>query len=181
MTLLTVAILGGRGGQRCLSSMPRFRPSGDQFCRAEGNAELHAADIDPLAVRCAWRNVLPVGGTVHEGDLFDALPARLRGRVQVLAVNAPYVPTEAIRTMPPEARIHEPRISLDGGGDGLEFHRRVAAEASEWLSPGGHVLVETSRRQAAATSSILAAAGLAVRTACSEELDATAVIASRHA
>ena len=143
--------------------------------------ELHAADIDPLAVRCAWRNVLPVGGTVHEGDLFDALPARLRGRVQVLAVNAPYVPTEAIRTMPPEARIHEPRISLDGGGDGLEFHRRVAAEASEWLSPDGHVLVETSRRQAAATSSILAAAGLAVRTACSEELDATAVIASRHA
>lgn len=143
--------------------------------------ELHAADIDPRAVNCARRNVLPVGGSVHDGDLFDALPTRLRGRVQVLAVNAPYVPTEAIRTMPPEARIHEPRLSLDGGRDGLDFHRRVAVEAIEWLSPDGHLLVETSRRQAAATSSILAAAGLVVRTVCSEELDGTAVVASRRA
>ena len=56
-----------------------------------------------------------------------ALPAGLRGRVDLLLVNAPYVPTAAIALMPPEARLHEPRTALDGGPDGLHLHRRVAA------------------------------------------------------
>lgn len=138
--------------------------------------ELHAADIDPAAVSCARQNVEPLGGRVHQGDLFDALPTDLRGRVQVLAMNAPYVPTGAIRTMPPEARLHEPRLSLDGGADGLDVHRRVAAAARAWLDPAGHVLIETSGQQAAGTASILSAAGFAARTARSEELDATVVV-----
>lgn len=48
----------------------------------------------------------------------------------MVVVNAPYVPTEAISLMPPEARVHEPRFTLDGGPDGLELHRRIAAEGS---------------------------------------------------
>jgi release factor glutamine methyltransferase len=138
--------------------------------------ELHAADIDPVAVRCARGNVEPMGGHVHEGDLFGALPLLLRGRVQVLAVNAPYVPTMAIRTMPPEARLHESRLSLDGGADGLDVHRRVAAAAPEWLGPAGHLLVETSEQQALATASIVSAAGFTVRIVRSEELDGTVVV-----
>lgn len=138
--------------------------------------ELHAADIDPAAVGCARLNIEPLGGQVHAGDLFEALPPALRGQVQVLTVNAPYVPTEAILTMPPEARLYEPVASLDGGPDGLDFHRRIAAEGAGWLTPGGHLLIETSRQQAAGTSTILAAAGFAVRTARSEELDGTVVI-----
>lgn len=138
--------------------------------------ELHAADIDPSAVACAWRNIGPLGGKVHQGDLFHALPVSLLGRVQVLAVNAPYVPTEAIGTMPPEARIHEPLLSLDGGSDGLDVHRRVAAAASGWLRPAGHVLIETSERQAAGTASILADAGFSVSTVHSDEVDGTVVI-----
>ncbi|MGX5715419.1 putative protein N(5)-glutamine methyltransferase [Arthrobacter sp. MAHUQ-56] len=138
--------------------------------------ELHAADVDPAAVACARRNVEPLGGKVHEGDLFHALPPGLRGQVQLVAVNAPYVPTDAIRTMPPEARLYEPALSLDGGPDGLDFHRRLAAEAPEWLAPGGNLLIETSRRQAAGTAAILAAGGFAVRTVRSEELDGTAVV-----
>ncbi|HEY0948978.1 putative protein N(5)-glutamine methyltransferase, partial [Nocardioides sp.] len=82
-------------------------------------AEVHAADIDPAAVACARRN-LPVD-RVHEGDLYDALPGSLRGRVDVVAANAPYVPTAAIATMPPEARDHEHRVALDGGPDGLDL------------------------------------------------------------
>lgn len=140
--------------------------------------ELHAADIDPLAVKCARHNVEAVGGHVHQGDLFAALPPGLRGRVQVLAVNAPYVPTEAIRTMPPEARLYESHAALDGGVDGLDFHRRVAAEAAGWLSPGGHLLVETCEQQSDETASIIASAGLAVRTVHSEALDGTIVIGS---
>ncbi|MDQ0827552.1 release factor glutamine methyltransferase [Arthrobacter sp. B2I5] len=143
--------------------------------------ELHAADVEPAAVRCARRNVAPMGGQVHEGDLFDALPPELRGRVRVLVVNAPYVPTEAIRTMPPEARLYEPVASLDGGADGLDFHRRVAAGSAGWLAPGGHLLIETSKRQAAGTSAILAAAGFDTRTVRSEEVDGTVVVGSTTA
>ena len=54
-------------------------------------------------------------GEVHEGDLYDALPGDLLGRVDVLAVNAPYVPTDEIALMPTDARDHEHRIALDGG------------------------------------------------------------------
>ena len=137
--------------------------------------ELHCADIDPAAVACARTNVLPLGGEVHEGDLYDPLPAELRGRVRLLAVNAPYVPSADIETMPQEARVHEPRACLDGGADGLEVQRRVAAAARQWLEPGGQVLIETSRRQAAQTSEILRRHGLAPRVLRSEELGATVV------
>ena len=93
-----------------------------------GAIELHAVDIDPVAVACARRNVAVVGGEVHEGDLYDALPASLRGRVESLVANAPYVPTDAIALLPAEARVHEPRVALDGGPDGLDVQRRVIEE-----------------------------------------------------
>ena len=91
-------------------------------------ALVYAADVDPVAVACARRNLPPE--RVFEGDLYDALPADLAGQVDVLAVNAPYVPTDAIATMPGEARDHEPRVALDGGPDGVDLHRRVAEGAS---------------------------------------------------
>ncbi|QBJ95709.1 putative protein N(5)-glutamine methyltransferase [Rhodococcus sp. ABRD24] len=143
---------------------------------ASTGVELHAADVDTAAVRCARRNVESVGGHVHEGDLFDALPATLRGRVDVVVTNVPYVPSEAIALMPPEARDHEPQIALDGGPDGLDFQRAVAAEAPRWLRPGGHLLVETSAHQAATTADIVTRAGLLARIVRSGELDATAVV-----
>ncbi|WP_066287651.1 putative protein N(5)-glutamine methyltransferase [Arthrobacter sp. B6] len=139
-------------------------------------AELHSADIDPVAVSCGRANVAGVGGQIHQGDLYSALPAGLRGRVRLLAVNAPYVPTGALRTMPPEARNYEPRVSLDGGADGLDLHRRVIAEAAEWLAPNGHLLIESSKRQAAGTSTLMVASGMPARTVHSEELDGTVVI-----
>ena len=61
-----------------------------------GAIELHAVDIDPVAGSCARRNLVAVGGQVHDGDLYDALPASLHDRVDVLVANAPYVPTDAI-------------------------------------------------------------------------------------
>ncbi|MFB7178944.1 putative protein N(5)-glutamine methyltransferase [Streptomyces sp. NPDC056257] len=141
-----------------------------------GGAELHAADIDPAALAYARRNVAPYGGRVWEGDLYAALPESLKGRVELLVVNAPYVPTEEIGLMPSEAREHEPLVSLDGGADGLDVHRRIAAGAMPWLAPGGHLLIETSARQSPSTASALASAGLAVRAVTSEELYATVVI-----
>lgn len=141
--------------------------------------ELHASDVDPVAVRCAQRNVDPVGGSVYEGDLYSALPARIRGNIDILAVNAPYVPTESISSMPHEARAHEPTVSLDGGPDGVDIQRKVAATARTWLRPGGHLLIETSRRQAKLTATAVAQGGLTPRIARSDELDATVVVGLR--
>ncbi|MCW2789540.1 MAG: putative protein N(5)-glutamine methyltransferase [Aeromicrobium sp.] len=141
--------------------------------------ELYAADIEPVAVACARRNVEPLGGTVLAGDLLDALPTTLRGRVDLLVVNAPYVPTDAIALMPPEARDHEPRVALDGGTDGVDLHRRVSAAAGDWLAPGGRLLVETSVRQAALTAAAFRGGGLVPRAVRDEDLDGTAVVGGR--
>jgi release factor glutamine methyltransferase len=138
--------------------------------------ELHACDVDPAAVACAGRALAAVGGRVHLGDLDEPLPAQLRGRVDVLAVNAPYVPTGAVTLMPPEARVHEHRVALDGGVDGLDLHRRVAALAPRWLRPGGSVLIETSERQAPATEALLQCNGFRTRVVRDEELDATVAV-----
>ena len=133
--------------------------------------EVWAADVDPDAVACARRNLPP--DRVLLGDLYDALPAALRGRVDVLAANAPYVPSAAIARMPPEARDHEHRTALDGGVDGLALQARVAADAPRWLAPGGTLLVETSDRQAAATLALLDRAGLDTALVTDEEVGGT--------
>ena len=113
------------------------------------------------------------------GDLFDPLPDELRGRVDLLCVNAPYVPTDAIADLPPEARDHEPAIALDGGGDGLDLHRRVAAGARDWLAPGGSLLLETSGRQAPGTLAAVVAGGLAGRVVADDDRGATVVVGTR--
>jgi release factor glutamine methyltransferase len=141
-----------------------------------GHVELHAADIEPAAVQYARRNAAAVGATVYQGDLYDPLPPGLAGRVDMLVVNAPYVPTGEIAMMPPEARLHEPLVALDGGPDGVMLHRRVASAAPEWLAPGGCLLIETSERQAPQTAAAMTAAGLTAVISTDEELDATVVI-----
>src|SRR3546814_9701411 len=90
----------------------------------EHTVEFHAADLTSEAVACA-RDNLASRGEVHQGDLYKALPDHLRGRIDVLLANTPYVPTAAIDLLPPEARLHEPTSSLDGGADGLDLARRV--------------------------------------------------------
>ncbi|GAA3799398.1 putative protein N(5)-glutamine methyltransferase [Streptomyces chiangmaiensis] len=142
--------------------------------------ELHAADIDAAAVRCARRNVAAYGGRVHQGDLFAALPGELRGRVGILAANVPYVPTAEVALLPSEARDHEPFVALDGGIDGLDVLRRVTAEASRWLAPGGLLLVETSERQVPDAFEAFTRGGLDVRLAVSAELGANVLIGTRR-
>ncbi|MFB9690558.1 putative protein N(5)-glutamine methyltransferase [Amycolatopsis plumensis] len=146
---------------------------GAAFAAALPPRELHAADVEPAAVECARLN-LP-GARVHQGDLYDALPSSLLGRVSVLLANVPYVPSDAVATMPPEARLHEPLVALDGGADGLDLARRVAAGAPEWLAPGGTLLIESSERQAPVLAEILAAAGLSPRVHSCDDLGATVV------
>ncbi|MFE7316068.1 putative protein N(5)-glutamine methyltransferase [Streptomyces sp. NPDC057555] len=152
---------------------------GAALAAALDGVELHAADIEPAAVRCARRNVIPVGGRVYQGDLFAPLPVRLQGRIDVLTANVPYVPTEEVGLLPPEAREYEPLVALDGGADGLDVLRRVTAAAPRWLAPGGHLLVETGERQAPRAVETFRRSGLLPRVATSDELYATVVIGTR--
>jgi release factor glutamine methyltransferase len=138
------------------------------------DVEVHAADSDHAAVVNARRNLPPE--RVHEGDLYAALPDDLRGRLDLLVVNAPYVPTDQIATMPREARDHEHRPALDGGDDGLDVQRRVAAGAAAWLRPGGRLVLETGRVQADRTVALLGAAGFSTTVETDDEVGGTAVL-----
>jgi release factor glutamine methyltransferase len=140
--------------------------------------ELHAVDVDLAAVRCARRNI--ARGQVYQGHLYDPLPTALQGHVDLLIANAPYVPTKEIRMLPPEARLHEPPSALDGGLDGLDVHREIAAGASRWLRSGGHLLVECSEHHASRTVEIFASNGLETEVIRSEELGATVVAGVRR-
>jgi release factor glutamine methyltransferase len=150
---------------------------GAALASTRGDIDLYATDLDPNAVACARVNLEPVGGQVFEGDLFEPLPPRLRGSLDTAVACAPYVPTAEISHMPPEARDHEPRAALDGGHDGLDVVRRIAAAAGEWLRPGGHLLVETGRGQAEDAAAAFEAAGLTART--THDGDATVVTGVR--
>jgi release factor glutamine methyltransferase len=140
--------------------------------------ELHAVEIDAVSAVCARRNLARLGGVVHEGDLYAALPSSLLGRVDVVVANAPYVPSDEIAFLPPEARDFEPRVALDGGPEGVDVQRRVVEGAVEWLSPGGHVLVETSQRQVPLTLAAFEAAGLAAHVVTDDDLAACIVVGS---
>ncbi|MEW2380890.1 putative protein N(5)-glutamine methyltransferase [Micromonospora sp. NPDC047707] len=140
----------------------------------------HAAvDVDPAAVACARRNLAGYGVPVYTGDLFDPLPPQWRGRLDLVVANAPYVPTEAMALMPPEARLHEARVALDGGPDGLAVLRRVAAGAARWLAPGGHLVVEAGANQVATLAAFLADLGLTPTAISNDDLNGTALTAQR--
>ena len=143
-------------------------------------AVVHAADLDPVAVACARDNLAGIG-TVHQGDLYAALPVELRGHVDVLLANVPYVPTHHLPLLPAEARLHEAPMALDGGDDGLDVFRAVAAAALQWLAPGGVMLSEVTEAQAMAATEVLRAAGLHPHTSHDDDLEATAVVGLRDA
>ena len=131
--------------------------------------ELHAADVDPEAVACASDNGVE---HVHLGDLYDPLPADLRGRVTVLLANVPYVATAHLPLLPAEARDHEPSTALDGGPDGLDVFRAVARDARRWLAPGGLLLSEITEAQATAALAVVHRSGLDADVINDEDLEA---------
>jgi release factor glutamine methyltransferase len=148
--------------------------AGAAIAAAVPGVDVYAADIDPAAVACARRNV--PANRVFQGDLFDALPRSLAGSIGILVANAPYVPTDAISLMPPEARLYEAPIALDGGADGLEVQRRIIQAAPKWIAPGGMVLIETSGSQAPHLAELFTAGGWSAAVRHSEDFDATVVI-----
>jgi release factor glutamine methyltransferase len=178
--LVDQAVAAARPGAVVLDMCCGCGAVGVAIAAAVDDVELHAVDIEPAAVDCARRNLQSVDGTVYSGDLYAPLPPSLSGRVDLVVANAPYVPTDSIRLMPPEARLYEPLVALDGGADGVELHRRIAAGVGPWLAPAGQLLIETSERQAQQTAAAMEANGLESRVAASTELSATVVIGTHR-
>lgn len=114
-------------------------------------ARVWAVDASAQAVDTARRNALHAGAgegvQVVHGDLFDPLSPDLLGAVDFIVSNPPYVPSADLPDLPAEVLGFEPHLALDGGSDGLDVFRRIAADALAWLRPGGGIAIEldTSR------------------------------------
>jgi release factor glutamine methyltransferase len=147
------------------------------------NADVWGVDISDEAAalgrdnarRLRLRNV-----QFRSGDLLDALPRRLRGGIDVFTIHPPYVLRRDLKELPREIREFEPLQSLtDGSDDGLGLVRRLAAEAHDWLKPGGVLLVEVGTYLSRRTQATLREARLVDVTWTKDELGVTRVVSGR--
>ena len=124
------------------------------------DARVWATEVSPAAAAWARRNLERVGApnvSVVEGDLLAALPQELRGGVDLVVANPPYLSEAELRLTAPDVRGHEPVVALVSGPTGLEVPARVVEEAWPWLRPGGWLVMETWPGQAEALEERLAA------------------------
>ena len=110
-------------------------------------ADVHAADLSEGALAVTKLNAerLHAKVTLHQGDLFGSIPEGMR--FDVIVSNPPYIPTADCLELQEEVR-REPLMALDGGADGYDFYRRIAAEAPRFLKDGGVLLLEVGFDQA---------------------------------
>jgi release factor glutamine methyltransferase len=121
------------------------------------DATVVATDLSPEAVALARENARALGTSmeVFEGDLLDGLPGELRGRVDAVVCNPPYVPEHARDTLPSDV-LAEPTLAVFGG---IEIYERLFAQSLRWLAPGGLVAVEIEESTAAVVSKAAEHAG----------------------
>ena len=123
------------------------------------NAHGIGSDINPRALAVARDNAVRLGQSNVAFVACD-LAAALRGPFDLIVANPPYIASSDIATLAPEVRLFDPRLALDGGADGLNFYRAIAAAAPELLAPDGTMVVEIGAAQAEPVATIFAAAGL---------------------
>lgn len=127
------------------------------------DVEVWATDRSPDALHVAGANLAGLGRVatrVHlaEGSWFGALPPELRGRLDVVVSNPPYVADD--EPLPPEVADHEPRTALRAGPRGTEALEAVLGEVGSWLVPGGSVVLELAPHQAEAMAAEARRCGL---------------------
>ena len=143
---------------------------------------MHAADVDAAAVAYARTNGTAFGFETHEGDWFDALPPTLQGTLDIVVAHLPYVPSAQVALMPRDFRDAEPRRTVDGGSDGLDPWRTVAARAGLWLAPGGALLSQVAGGQVETALRVGTSAGwqtLPAPTDLAREDDAVVLVSRR--
>ncbi len=128
-------------------------------------ATIYATDISPDAVDLASENAREAGldVTVLLGDLFDPLPDHLRGTVELIVSNPPYLAEPELADLPIDVRDHEPTMALVAGPVGDEVLARIADAAAEWLRPGGVVVCEISEFHGPAVADHFASLGGEIR------------------
>ena len=126
-------------------------------------AEVWATDRNPRAVALTGQNAHRhgVAARVHacEGNLLEPLPANLRGELDLVVSNPPYVRRDQLDGLSAEVR-HDPPEALDGGEDGLAVYRALVAQAVRWLRPGGWLALEIGAEQGESVPALLGSAGL---------------------
>ncbi len=144
---------------------------------------VHATDVDAAAVAYARTNGVAFGFETHEGDWFDALPTSLQGALDVVVAHLPYVPSAEVAMMPRDFRDAEPLRTVDGGTDGLDPWRTVAARAATWLAPGGALLTQVAGTQVETAVTVGADAGWHTMPAITDlsDQDGAVVLVSRRA
>jgi release factor glutamine methyltransferase len=141
----------GTGSGAIAISIARERP----LC------EVHATDASEAALRIAGRNAGLAGVKItgHLADVASGLES-LNGTIDLLVSNPPYVATDEIPRLAPEVRDWDPLFALDGGPDGLDYDRRIFAEALPLLGDGGDVVLEVGEGHAGAVLELGSRAGL---------------------
>ncbi len=117
------------------------------------------SSIDALCWAERNRAALSARMELVAGDLFGGLPAALRGTVDVVVSNPPYIAEWEREALPRDVVEHEPHVALFAGDDGLAVIRRLARASREWLRPGGWLVVEIDPRQASAVRGDLESLG----------------------
>gem|GEM_PF-326984 len=147
-------------------------------------AEVWGLDIDAGGIRQAKKNARRLdihNARFRVGDMYDALPARLRGAVDVITGHIPYVPLGELDDLPTEVRGYEPVYTLtDNSADGLDLIRRAVREAPEWLVPGGWLLLEISDDIVKKVSKICTQAGFELRGVADDEDRLSVVVEARN-
>lgn len=120
---------------------------------AQPEGLVFAGDISEAAISLTWRNAQRLGAEINirRGDLFAPF---LGLRFDVILSNPPYIPARDMDTLQEEVK-KEPALALEAGPDGLDFYRRIIAKSTEYLLPGGHLLLELGDHQAEAVSALV--------------------------
>jgi len=179
-------------------AVKRLKRRGDPIavdvCTGAGPIALAIADAVPMshvwgtdiaaeAIRHGRSNARRLGiGNVRlvAGDLYDALPKRIKGRVDVVTAHVPYVPSDELEDLPSEVKEFEPLYTLtDHSFDGLGLMRAVAVEAVEWLAPGGWLLLEMSEDMTGKVKKICARVGFEEIGVADDEFDLSVVVEAR--
>ena len=113
-------------------------------------SEIHAIDLSAQAIAAARENANRHTGATrikfHHGDGFSVLEQK--EKFDLIVSNPPYIPSEEIPTLEPEVRDYDPKLALDGGGDGLDFYRMLSQQAPSRLAEGGRLMLEFGEGQA---------------------------------
>lgn len=122
-----------------------------------GNIQCIASDISVRALGVAQKNATSNGADVTfiQSDLWE----KIEGCFDIITSNPPYIESKIIEELMPEVREFEPRLALDGGGDGIVFYRKIAEKAAEHLKSGGYILMEIGDTQGSSVSELMKAAG----------------------